>query len=91
MACQRVPCKYCESSDVVRYGMQSGYPRFRCKHCGRIFKTEYLYRAYEPGVKEQIVDMALNGSGIRDTARVLGIGKNTVMATLKESPLKSRT
>jgi len=35
-------------------------------------------------VKEQIVDMALNGSGIRDTSRVLGIGKNTVLSTLKE-------
>ena len=30
--------------------------------------------------------MALNGSGIRDTARVLGINMNTVMSTLKKSP-----
>ena len=35
---------------------------------------------YEPGIKEQIADMALNGSGIRDTSRVLGIGKNTVIS-----------
>ena len=28
----------------------------------------------ESSVKQQIVDMALNGSGVRDTARVLGIG-----------------
>jgi transposase-like protein len=26
-----------------------------------------------PAVKRQIIDLALNGSGIRDTARVLGI------------------
>lgn len=85
MASQTIPCKYCKSSDVVRYGTQSGDPRFRCKHCGRTFKTEYIYRAYESGIKERIVDMAMNGSGIRDTARVLGIGKNTVMSTLKKS------
>jgi transposase-like protein len=38
-----------------------------------------------PEVKRQIVDMALNGSGIRDTARVLGVSPMTVMTTLKKS------
>jgi len=28
--------------------------------------------------------MSINGSGIRDTARVLKINKNTVMSTLKK-------
>jgi len=65
-------------------GCQCGHSRFRCKDCGRIFKTEYVYRAYEPGVKDQLVEMAMNGSGIRDTARVLGIGKGTVIAALKK-------
>jgi transposase len=88
MASQPVLCRYCEGDDVVRYGTQSGSPRFRCKQCGRVFKTEYVYRACEPGVKEQAVEMAMNGSGIRDTARVLGIGKNTVSSTLKKSPPK---
>jgi hypothetical protein len=31
-------------------------------------------------------DMALNGSGIRDTARLLGMSTTTVMETLKKSP-----
>jgi insertion element IS1 protein InsB len=35
-------------------------------------------------VKQQIVDMALNGSGIRDTARVLRISPTTVISTLKK-------
>jgi len=35
-------------------------------------------------VKEQIVDMAMNASGIRDTARVLHISTNTVMTELKK-------
>jgi transposase-like protein len=83
IAYELVPCKYCGSSDVTRYGTQSGHSRFRCKEYQRIFKTEYTYRAYEPGVKEQIAERAVNGSG---TARVLGIGKNTVMSALKKSP-----
>ena len=45
----------------------------------------YRYKAYEPGVKEQVVDMALNGSGVRDTVRVLKISKGTVLSTLKKS------
>jgi insertion element IS1 protein InsB len=84
MAYEIILCKYCKSDEVVRYGTQSGRSRFRCKACRRIFKTDYVYRAYEPGVKDQIAEMAMNGSGIRDTARVLAIGKNTVLATLKK-------
>jgi transposase-like protein len=85
MVSQPVLCRYCQSSDVVRYGTQSGSARLKCKDCGRIFKTEYVYRACEPDVKDQVVEMATNGSGIRDTARVLGIAKNTVISTLKKS------
>jgi transposase-like protein len=40
-------------------------------------------------VKEQIVDMAMNASGIRDTARVLQVSTNTVMTELKKRPLTS--
>jgi transposase-like protein len=50
---------------------------------------EYRYKAYEPGIKEKIVDMAINSSGIRDTARVLKINKNTVIRTLKKSKIAS--
>nr|WP_061509370.1 IS1-like element transposase [Endozoicomonas montiporae] len=45
---------------------------------------EYRYKACEPGVKEKIIDMAINGSGIRDTSKVLGISKTTVIKTLKK-------
>ncbi|MFM8445574.1 MAG: IS1-like element transposase [Methylococcus sp.] len=81
---------YASIARVLKWsGTQSGRSRFRCKTCRRIFKTDYVYRAYEPGVKEQIIDMAMNGSGIRDTSRVLGVGKNTVITTIKTKPLKS--
>ncbi len=46
---------------------------------------DYRYKAYEPGIKEKIVEMAINNSGIRDTARVLKINKNTVIRTLKKT------
>lgn len=45
----------------------------------------YTYEARKPGVKEQIVDMSINGAGVRDTARKLKVATNTVMQTLKKS------
>jgi hypothetical protein len=45
----------------------------------------YRYRAYEPGIKAQVVEMAINSSGIRNTARVLKINKNTMIRTLKKA------
>jgi transposase-like protein len=50
---------------------------------------EYSYAGQSPEVKQQIVDMALNASGIRDTARVLHISPNTVLAELKKRHLIS--
>jgi transposase-like protein len=49
----------------------------------RIFLVRYHYTGRLPAVKRQIVDMALTGSGIRDTARVLGVSPMTVMSTYK--------
>jgi IS1 family transposase len=46
----------------------------------------YSYNGRLPEVKQQVVDMALNGSGIRDTARVLKISPSTVIKTLKKAP-----
>ncbi|MFH1005172.1 MAG: IS1-like element transposase [Bacteroidota bacterium] len=50
---------------------------------------EYQYKACCKGVREQIKEMSMNGSGIRDTGRVLGIDKNTVVNTLKKTKLVS--
>jgi len=50
----------------------------------KTFMLDYNYKACEYGMTERIVEMAINGSGIRDTARVLKINKNTVINTLKK-------
>ena len=38
-----------------------------------------------PEVRHQVVDMAINGSGIRDTTRVLRLSPTTVIAILKKA------
>ena len=66
-------------------GKQSnGSPRCKCKNCGKTFQTEYVSNGANPETKRLIIKMALNGSGIRDTARVLDVSQNTVMDVLKK-------
>lgn len=56
----------------------------------KTFILDYEYNGYLPEVKNKIVEMAINGSGIRDTARVLEISPTTVINELKkESCLES--
>jgi IS1 family transposase len=51
---------------------------------GRTFLLNYAYAGQSRQVKQQIIDMALNGSGTRDTARVLHVSTNTVLKELKK-------
>ena len=84
-----VRCLHCQSEAVVKYGRTSkGKERFRCQqreHCGRTFLRSYAYPGCLPTVKHQIIEMTLNGSGIRDITRVLHVGPNTVLKELKKS------
>ena len=88
MILQVLHCPHCHGTDIVRHGQtRQGKQRYRGreKRCaGRTFLLEYSYPGQSPAVKEQIVEMALNASGIRDTARVLHVSTNTVMTELRK-------
>ena len=43
---------------------------------------EYRYRGWMSDLRRQILDMAINGSGVRDTGRVLQVAKGTVISTI---------
>ena len=55
----------------------------------RIFLAQYHNTGRLPAVKRQIVAMALNGSGIHDTARVLGVSPTMVISTFR--PMRTTT
>lgn len=88
MVLEPVLCPACESDNVVKHGRsETGKQRYKCRkpECNRsTFMRDYVYRGYLPDVKQQIADMAVNGSGIRDTARVLKISPTTVIEALKK-------
>jgi insertion element IS1 protein InsB len=83
-----VQCPHCHSTEVIEAGRQTnGAQRYQCQNrqCARrIFLLQYQDRGRVPEVRRQVVDMALNGSGIREAARVLRISPTTVIAVLKK-------
>ncbi len=87
MAKVDVKCPFCEQTDPVKkHGLgKANHQRYRCQECSRTFQLEYEYRACQHGMKEQIVELAMNNAGIRDTARALHISINAVVRTLKNS------
>ncbi len=84
-----VLCPDCHSNNVFKHGFsRDRKQRYRCENseCKRqtfILNHSHLGRTKE--VKQKIVEMAHNGSGVRDTARVLNISQTTVIKELKKS------
>lgn len=88
MALISVRCPQCESEQVAKRGKtEQGKQRYICLNLDCLKKTfilDYSYNGYLPNIKTQIINMALNGSGIRDTARVLNISPSTVIGEIKK-------
>ncbi len=72
-----VSCPKCQGTDVIKYGKSAeGKQRFLCKsgndECST-FILEYTYQGRLPAIKQQMIEMSLNGSPIRDICRVLRV------------------
>ena len=93
MALVEVVCPLCKTKTVVKFGLnRQGKQRYQCKNkaCSKnTFILTYENKGFLPEVKEKIIEMALNGSGIRDTSRVLDISITTVLSELKKRSLPS--
>ena len=90
-----VQCPHCLSEQIVKRGKtRRGTQRYLCQNSACTqgsFLLDYRNRGCLPDVKHQIIDMSLNASGLRDTARVLRISTDTVLRELrkKEEALES--
>src|SRR5215471_4897027 len=83
-----VQCPHCRSAQIVKHGKtRRGTQRYLCQNsvCTQgSFLLAYRNRGCLPAVKQQIVDMSLNASGVCDTARVLHISTDTVLNELRK-------
>ena len=83
-----VRCPHCQSDQIVKRGKTArGAQRYLCQNalCPKgSFLLDSCNRGCLPDVKQMIIDMSLNASGVRDTARSLHICPNTVLRELKK-------
>jgi insertion element IS1 protein InsB len=88
MVLEPIHCPSCSSTNIVKYGKSTeGKQRYKCRNldCSHsTFILQYSYLGYLPEVKQRMSEMAINGSGIRDTARVLKVSPTTVIEELKK-------
>lgn len=81
-------CPDCGSDNIIKHGrLATGKQPYLCQNpeCLRrtfVLNTEHPGRRRE--TKQNIVEMALNGSGVRDTARVLQVSPVTVIREFKK-------
>src|SRR5262249_42952622 len=65
-----VLCPRCHSDHIMKGGKtKAGIQRYKCLNVNcpyYSFQLDLIYKGRSPEIKEHIVDMALNGSGIRD-------------------------
>jgi transposase-like protein len=83
-----VRCPHCQSDQIVKRGKTArGTQRYLCQNilCAKgSFLLDYCNRGCVPEVKHLIIDMSLNASGVRDTARSLQISTNTVLHEIRK-------
>jgi insertion element IS1 protein InsB len=83
---QEITCPRCSSLNIKKNGKTANRKqRYLCKNCRRQFLTDYTYLGCANTIRELIVPMTLNGSGIRDTARFWLLSPNTVLKTIRET------
>jgi transposase-like protein len=83
---EELRCPVCSGNDLVKNGKSPNRTqRWRCNKCKKSFQLDYRYNAHKQGIKEKIIEMTLNSSGVRDIGRVLKISKDTVCSVLKKN------
>ena len=83
-----VQCPYCGSVNVTKAGKSpNGTQKYKCHNseCPHTtFQLVYTYNGSKPGIELKVLEMSINGSGVRDTARVLKVSCDFVISTLKK-------
>ncbi len=85
MASVSISCPSCSATDgVVRNGQKHRRTSALSLLTARkTWQLQFTYTASQPGTHQKIIDMAMNGVGCRATARIMGVGLNTILRHLK--------
>jgi len=84
-----IRCPFCGSDKISKNGHNKTDKQVyncnntECNH--RNFVKQYTHKTYLPKVREQVLKMAIDGTGTRATGQILGISKDTVTTILKKT------
>ena len=78
-----IVCGKCRSENISKNGHNRGAQRYKCKECGVTFSEKPP--RFSEAVKKQAVEMVLNGTGIRKTAKIVKSSATSVINWLKEA------
>jgi transposase-like protein len=84
MATIVISCPYCCSEQTIHFGKTTnGYPRYRCRACGKTF-SDAPERGHTEDFKERVLAAYQERMSMRGIARTFHISRNTLSAWLKE-------
>jgi transposase-like protein len=80
----QVNCPYCKGTNVKKNGhKKNGNQNFLCHPCKKQFQFVYTYKGANPRNKQLVRSMTMNGSGIQDIQRVLGLSLVWILFILR--------
>ena len=80
------PCPKCDSARSVKAGIVREKQRYKCKICGYFFTDPTLHsRGYSLTIKQQALAMVLDGNGIRQAARHIGVSHVSILHWIKQA------
>ena|SRR3982751_243233 len=77
-------CPRCQSTELVKAGLQTQKQRYKCKQCSRLF-VESGRPGYSAEFKEQALAMYLEGLGFRAIGRLLGVSNVAVLKWVRKA------
>lgn len=74
-----ITCPKCTSNNIRKNGHRGEKQNYQCKDCGGQFIEKYSEVGYSKAVKENCLNMYVNGMGFRGIERVTSVNHNTVI------------
>ncbi len=86
MVIRILPCRHCQSQNVIRHGTDaSGTQRYRCHDCRRTFREQPKSRTRPEEFQATVLAAYQERASMRGVCRLFRVGRNTLSGWLKKS------
>ena len=76
-------CSKCGDEKMIKNGLVRGLQRYQCKKCGYNYTVAQKSTAFSDDVKQEALNMYLEGAGFRAIARILQVSHVSVYRWIK--------